>query len=235
MSLALMSGGPSDIDPDAQYLDALGRANEGRYKAGGDKKFVEAARNAYERATKQDPKLVHALLGQGHMLVEQGHPEIALTPLLAAKDLDPTNSEVLYWTASAYYDLRNKGNEYKKIATQWFEAALTKGRPELALEDHADAAYRLGNLYHDETINKPREAAQNWEIAVKLAEQLEKEKGTAMPWILDLYYELGDTYYDLNNCSAQKKYWIKYRDRETKENSRRKAVDNALATSLQRC
>jgi predicted Zn-dependent protease len=225
----------SDIDPDAQYLEALGRANEGRYKASRDKKFIEAARNAYERASKQDPKLVHALIGQGHMLVEQGHPDKALTPLLAAKELDGNNSELLYWTASAYYDLRNTNNAYKKTAAQWFEAALNKGQPELALEERADAAYRLGDLYNDEALNKVGEVAKNWELALKLGEQIEKDTSTPPKWLLETYYQLGDTYYKLNNCHAQKNNWIKYRDRETKDNARKKAVDSALATSLQRC
>jgi tetratricopeptide (TPR) repeat protein len=226
----------SDIDPEAQYLDALGRAHEGRIEH--DSKFREAARAAYERASKADPKLVHALLGQGHMLVEQGgsNYEQALKVLLAAKELDPNNSEVMYWTARAYYGLRNTDpNKYKAAAADWFEAALHRGQPELPLELRAEGFHYLGELYND--LNKAALVAKNWEVAIQLGEQMEKEKSVTPVWLVETLYLLGDTYYKLGNCRLQKKHWRDYigRNPGAKDATRVKIVNGQLATSLQGC
>ncbi|HSD90476.1 MAG TPA: tetratricopeptide repeat protein, partial [Kofleriaceae bacterium] len=144
----------TDADPDAQYLDALGRANEGRLVQSKDSKYIEAARSAYERASKADPKLVHALVGQGHMLVMRGgseHYDQALKPLIAAEQLDKTSSEIMYWMGMAYYGLRTtacpRRCEHAKAAALWLEAALHKGQPELPLDLRAEAAFKLGDLY----------------------------------------------------------------------------------------
>ncbi|HUS29466.1 MAG TPA: tetratricopeptide repeat protein [Kofleriaceae bacterium] len=225
----------SDIDPDAQYLDALGRAYEGRIES--DKKFIEAARNAYDRASKADPKLVHAMVGQGAMLVRQTHYDQALKPLLAAIALDRTNSEIQFWIGEAYYGLRNVDKDYAKTGAQWLDTAVHKGVPELPIERRAEAAHDLGTLY-DEKLNNAAGCAAAWELAQSLGEQIIKDKGEApalekMRWFVEGYYYLGDTYAKMNNPVAQKKAWLKYLERG-KDTTHVKVVNQQLATNLQR-
>lgn len=224
----------TDIDPEAQYLDALGRAMEARIAS--DSKFIEGARVAYERATKADPKLAHALLGLGHMWVLQGHHKEALAPLLAAKNIDGNNSELQYWTGESYYGTRNDSDANTKAteagAALWLEAALHKGKPELPLDLRADAARRLGQIYFD--LNKGPLAAANYQLATELGEELENQKGITPTWLTESYYDLGALYRDLGNYSAQKRAYIRYLDRKPKSPERVQEAQNALATSLQR-
>ncbi|HTL34059.1 MAG TPA: tetratricopeptide repeat protein [Kofleriaceae bacterium] len=226
----------SDIDPDGQYLDALGRAFENRIP--NDPKFIEAARNAYDRASKADPKLIHAMVGQGQMLTRQTHYDLALKPLIAANELAPNNSEIQFWMGEAYYGLRNVQKDYAKAGAQWLEAALHKGQPELPIERRAEAAHDLGELY-DDKLNNAAGCAAAWELAQSLGEQIIKDKGEAlalekMPWFVENYYHLGDTYEKLNNPVAQKKAFRKYLDHSPKDTTHVTAVNQALATRLQR-
>ena len=219
----------TDLDPEAQYLDALGRSLEGRIV--NDTKFIEGARVAYERAGKTDPKLAHALLGQGHMLVEQRHYEEALKPLLSAKQLDNDNSEIEYWTGMAYFGLRSQSKQHAATAALWLEASK-KGQPQLPLQLRAEAAYRLGQLYVD--TNKAQAAAANFLLGTELGEELEKQAGITPDWLTESYYDLGALYRDMSNYPAQKRAWERYLARNPKSDVRVKDAKDALATSLQR-
>jgi hypothetical protein len=170
-------------DPDAQYLGALGRAYEGSLGKG-DTKYIELARVAYESASKLDPKLFNAQLGQGKMLNERRDWESALTPLLAAKDLVPTHSDMMYNTGLAYRGLRFQSEKHRKAAAEWLEAAFNKGKPPLDLVRRAEAASMLGQLYKD--INNPGKTV------TRLGEEIEKTLGTTPTWLVDTYFQLGD-------------------------------------------
>jgi tetratricopeptide (TPR) repeat protein len=225
----------TDADPEAQYLDALGRTLEARWKKSNDGKFIESARAAYERAAKADPKLFPAMAGQGRMLVALRNWEQAINVLKEAAKLDPTNSDVMLSMALAYYGMRNSGKDYKKTSAQWFESAL-KAHPEVPLKERADAWNKLTTLYEDADINKIRDAIRAHENAIHAGEQIEKEFGATAspPWLTDSYYYLGDLYYRTNNPAAQKKMFLKYVDRNPPKSERLKRVNNDLATSLQR-
>jgi tetratricopeptide (TPR) repeat protein len=221
----------SDSDPDAQYFDALGRAFEGSLKQSGDSKYIESARYAYERAAKTDPKLFHAQLGLGHMLVESGKWDAAIEPLKTASALDKSSSEVMYWMGLAYFGLRNQSPAHRKTAADWLESAM-KGQPHLPTELRAEAYWRLGQLYVD--LNKAGDAARTMEAATRMGEELEKNTGSGPAWLTELYYDLGDMYYKLNDKSAQKHAWQRYVDRKPKPGIHKTTAEQALLTDLQR-
>ncbi len=216
-------------DSDAQYLDALGRAFEGSYGASNDRKFIESARYAYERATKADPKMFHPWLGLGHMLVESSIPAEAIKALEQANKLDPNNREVDYWMGLASFGLRNEGAARRQNAAGWLEAAL-KGESKLSEELRAEGYWRLGQLYVD--LNKAPAAAAAMEQATKMGEEMEKQTGKGPDWLTELYYDLGDMYYKLNNKPGQKRAWQRYVDRKPKPGVRKTEAERALATSL---
>jgi tetratricopeptide (TPR) repeat protein len=226
----------TDIDPDPQYLDALGRALEARWKKSDDGKYIEGARFAYERATKADAKMFHPWLGQGRMLVARKDWDAAIVPLVEANQLDPTHAEVMYFMGRAYYGLRMSSQDAKKTSPKWLEKAL-KARPELDLATRAEASFMLGNLYND--LNQAGDAgnaARSWENAIRLGEEIEKQTTKGPTWLIETYYELGDLYGKLNTCPAQKRAWQRYYDRTTNKSSvRYNTVRQALATSLTRC
>jgi tetratricopeptide (TPR) repeat protein len=221
----------SDSDPDAQYFDALGRAFEGSFKQSGDTKYIESARYAYERAAKTDPKLFHAQLGLGHMLVESGKWEEAIKALTQASSLDKSNSETEYWMGLAFFGVRNQSPAHRKTAADWLEASM-KGQPPLPAELRADAYWRLGQLYVD--LNKAGDAARTMEAATKMGEEQEKQTGKGPAWLTELYFDLGDMYYKLNNKPAQKRAFQRYVDRKPKPGSRLTEAQRSLATELQR-
>jgi tetratricopeptide (TPR) repeat protein len=218
----------TDIDPEAQYLDALGRSLEGRIE--GDTKFIEGARVAYERAAKTDPKLAHALLGQGHMLVLQRHFEEALKPLLAAKELESNNSEVQNWIGMAYVGMKGDA-KVKATAALWLEAALHKGTPDLPLKMRAEAAYQLSQLYKD--LGNTGGQAANLSLATQLGVECEKQLSFTPTWLTESYYDLGDAYYVLRNPAAQARAWREFLERKPAASVRTQTANEALATSLQ--
>src|SRR5690606_4248866 len=119
----------TDIDPEAQYLDALGRALEGQLHKSKDTKYIEGARFAYERASKADPTMFHPWLGQGRMLVARRDWEPAIAPLQQASTLNKNHPEVRYYMGVAYYGLR-ANPKYRGVAAGWLKSALGV-RPEL--------------------------------------------------------------------------------------------------------
>jgi len=223
----------TDIDPDALYLDALGRAQEARWKKSNDTKYIESARFAYERASKADPKMFHAWVGQGKMLVELKSYDAAVVALKAASELDKTNAEVMFYMGRAYYGLRNSKPDYKKVSAQWLESSL-KGSNANDVGTRAESYNMLGDLYED--MNKPQDNLRAWENATRLGEEIEKQTGKAPAWLTETYYDLGDLYLKLNNCGAQKRAWQRYQDRSTNKTTVRfKTVQQALLTSLKGC
>jgi tetratricopeptide (TPR) repeat protein len=221
----------TDADPDAQYLDALGRALEARLVKSGDTKYIEGARFAYERAAKADPTLFHAWLGQGKMLVANKDWDAAIKVLLEANKLDKSDAATMYYTGVAYHGLRNSGEQYQKAAVQWLAAAL-KASKELGLAERAEAWFKLGELHR--MLNKSGDAGravQAWENATRLGEELEKQ-GTSPTWLTETYYELGDLYSQLGSPAQQARAWHRYVDRKPKPGVRLTTAEQALATSL---
>ena len=220
----------SDLDPDAQYLDALGRALEGQLRKSKDTKYIEGARFAYERASKADPTMFHPWLGQGRMLVARRDWEPAINALQQASSLNKDHPEVRYYMGVAYHGLR-ANPKYRGAAAGWLESAL-KARPELDIALRAEAAYMLGQLYAD--LNKLADQARSLATATRLGEDIEKQTGVAPPWLTESYYDLGDCYYKQGNPSAQKRAFQRFVDRKPQDSVRLKRALHDLATTLQR-
>ena len=166
----------------------------------------------------------------GRMLVAAGKYEEAIKALTVASALDKSHAEVMYQMGLAFYGVRNQSSAHKKTAADWLEAAL-KNKPELSLDERANAYFSLGQLYID--LNKAANAANAMEKATGLAEQLQRDTGKTPDWLVETYYELGDMYYRLGNKSAQKRAWQRYVDSKPKPGVRLKTAEHALATSLQ--
>ncbi len=219
----------SDLDiTDAQALDALGRAFEGSHTDTDELKYIEGARHAYHRATKADPKMFHPYLGLGRSYVRKGDWNEALQALTVASGLDKTNSEVMYNMGLAYYGLRTTPGPYKKTAAQWFESAL-KNKPEMSLEDRAEANYKLGDLYFEQ--NKPGDAARAFDAATRTGEEVEKQTGRAPEWLTETFYRLGQVYEGQNDKANQKRAWTRFVDRKPKPSDRVKAAEYWLNTT----
>jgi Flp pilus assembly protein TadD len=217
----------TDLDSsDAQALDALGRAFEGSLAATGDGKFIESARHAYDRATKADPKLFHAWLGLGRMLLAARHADEAVAALQQAIALDKTSSEAMYELGLAAYDLRKSNPANMKASVQWFDSAL-RAKPELSDDEKAEAYWHLGDLYFD--LNRPGESARAWEEATRIGEEIEKNTAKGPVWLTETYYRLGQDYKD--NGPALKRVWSRYISRNPAPGVEKQTALQWLATT----
>jgi predicted Zn-dependent protease len=224
----------SDVDPDAQYLDALGRAYEGQLAKSGDTKYVESARFAYERASNADASMFHPWLGQGRMLVhpKRGDWNAAIPALERAANINRSHPEVRYYMGVAYYGLRNADKKYKTSSAGWLESALLS-QPALPIELRAEASWMLATLYAD--LNKVNDRIKALERATRLGEDIEKQTAKAPTWLNEAFYSLGDMYGVVNNKRAQKHAWQRFVERSPrKDTAQYKAANHALATELQR-
>jgi tetratricopeptide (TPR) repeat protein len=224
----------SDVDPDVQYLDALGRSYEAQLVKSGDTKYVESARFAYERASKADEKMFHPWLGQGRALChpKRGDWEAAIVPLERASKINASHPEVRYYMGVAYYGLRNRDKKYKATAAGWLESAL-RSQPELPTELRAEASWMLAILHQD--LNNVQGRIAALERATRLGEEIEKNTAKAPQWLNEAFYGLGDMYGVVGNMPGKKRAWQRFVERSPrKDTAQYKAANHALATELQR-
>ncbi len=207
---------------DPQYLDGQGRATEQVGIEHNDTALLENALRAYLAASEIDPLMFSPLLGAGRIYVKRREHAKALVPLLAAQQLKADDAEVAYLLGVSYQELGQK----KDLAIRWLEFSLAK-------KPSGEAAFRLGELYRDESINKPGQAQAGYALAVRLAQQEEKAGGSVTYMTEALYY-LGRTAFDRGEEGTAKSAWEKWvvRSGVNRTSAKYQEVQRLLATSL---
>ena len=207
----------TDADPDAQYLDAQGRAGEASVALTGDTKYFDLALRAYQRATEADPKMFNSFAGQGRVYMARKEWGKAIAPLQAAIKLHPNDADVMYLIGLAAENLRQKA-----VAIDWIEKSV-KAKPS------ADAYYELGGLYFDQ--NNPPKSAAAYAQATRLGSELEKS-GAKVPWLTEAYYWEGRVHMDMHDEAGAVRPWRIYIGRNPADNAHTREVSSALATTL---
>ena len=208
---------------DPLYLDGQGRATEKVGLERKDSALLEAALRAYLAASEIDPLMFIPLLGAGRVYVQRREHAKALSPLLAAQQLRADDAEVAYLIGVSYQEL----GQNKPLAIKWLDVSLAK-------KPSGEAAFRLGQLYSDEAINKPGPAQNAYALAVRLGTQEEKASGATVVWLTEALYMLGRTAFDNTNESAAKSAWEKWvvRPGLNRTGAKYQEVQRLLATSL---
>jgi tetratricopeptide (TPR) repeat protein len=211
-----------DADPEAQYLDAQGRAAEKSVEATGEIKFYDLALRAYSRATDNDPKMFNSWAGQGRVHLARKEWDLAYAPLAAANKLNGRDPDVMFNLGLTAAKLLQK-----PAAVAWFvKSSLIKPQ--------AETSYQLGLLYDD--LNQASYAVKAWTDATKLAAEREKQSGKQVEWLTDAYYQLGnDIPLARGDCHAQREAWERYVSRNPPPSARLDEARRALATSLKSC
>ena len=183
-------------DPDAQYFDGLGRANEAVAAQSGDTAMRDEALRAYGQASERDPALLNARLGAGRLHLARGEYERALAAYDAALRLAPKNPDIPYGIGLAYAELEDRPR-----AIEWLARAV-------AAQPRADAYWKLGSLYYE--IDRAGAAASALERATALATKDERERGVTVPWLTDALWLLGTVQQVLRNDRATLVAWEAY-------------------------
>nr|MBA3540882.1 tetratricopeptide repeat protein [Deltaproteobacteria bacterium] len=205
-------------DPNAQYLDAQGRAAELLVEQSGDTKFFEEAIRVYQLAHTSAPTMINPLIGQGRVYVARKEWSKAIEVLGKADALKHDDAEIALLMGLAAEALNQKP-----------DAIIWLGRAN-ALKPRADTAWRLGNLYFDTNDTGRAKPTLYQAISLGLAE--EKAVGTPLPWITDAYYEVGYIEDLLGNAGAARDAWTTYVHRQPKAGPQLKSVQQALYTRL---
>jgi tetratricopeptide (TPR) repeat protein len=211
-----------DADPEAQYLDAQGRAAEKTYEKTNEIKFLDLALRAYSRATDNDPKQFNSWAGQGRIYVARKEWEQAAKPLSAANALNKQDAEVMFNLGLTAAKLQQK-----PVAVQWFVAAQK-------IKPTAEGAHQLGLLYFD--LNQPPLALQAFRSSTSLGAELEKQTGKEVEWLTEDYFQLGAMVpLSSRDCHLQREAWERFLMRNPKPSARVDEAKRALATSLKTC
>ncbi len=212
---------------DPMYLDALGRASEAlAMEHNKDGAMLENALRAYTAATELDPLMFSPLLGAGRIYVTRREHARALGPLIAATQIRGEDAEVAYLLGISYQEIGDR----KDLGIKWLEFSLGK-------KPNGEAAYRLGELYADEAINKPAQAQNAYALAVRLGireEKAAKEAAPELTYVTKAMFALGRIAKDRGDDATAKAAWEKWivRPGASKETAKYDEARRALATSL---
>lgn len=205
-----------DGDPDAQYLDALGRATEGLGKS--EDKYNETALRAYERAIAIAPTLFNPQAGTGRIYVHRKEWSKAIAPLTAANKLDPNDADVML---NMGFALRMQGNSAQ--AATWLQSAVKR-------KADADAYWELSQIYLDSNNGGAAENALR--EATHLGSEKETKEGVKIDWLTDAFYSLGQTEQLMHNNGAAKAAYEKFLSRNPTNQVRVTEARHQLTTEL---
>jgi tetratricopeptide (TPR) repeat protein len=205
-----------DRDPDPQYYEALGRAQENLGTSTGESQRLRDARTAYDQAAALAPKLLAALVGSARMSNALYEYDKVLPPLKKAIELAPADGEVAYLFGVAYDQ-----TDQDDAAMQWL-AASVKTAP------RADAYHRLGELYY--ARDNAASAASAMTEATKLAEKDFATTGVEPKWLVDTYYMLGLIEVTRGNKAGARAAWSKWLSRNPTDHVKVASVRDQLAT-----
>ncbi|HET9991859.1 MAG TPA: hypothetical protein VFQ65_25190, partial [Kofleriaceae bacterium] len=206
-----------DGDPDAQYLDAQGRAAEASVVASGDTKYFDLALRAYERAIAAAPQMFNPQAGTGRVYVARKEWSKAISPLLAAHVIDQNDADVMFNIGISY-----KGIGQQKVAAEWLQHASAKKRD-------ADTYWQLAQLYLDANNTSAEPALRE---ATHLAQERETKQGTKVNWLTDAYYRLAQTEYGMHNLPGAKSAYESYIGRSPPPGAQLDEARRLLSTEL---
>jgi tetratricopeptide (TPR) repeat protein len=166
------------LEPDAEYLEANGRASErlaelSTAEAGVD--LYDEAFEAYSEAVRKNPNFLAPQLGRIRLLLIRRDFARALEELTKLRETAPRNAAVYHYLGESY----RLQEEHDKAAS-YYRTALEYD------DNRADTHYGLGKTYLE--LSKDRDAARAFDRATTLAR---RQAGRPAKWLEDAYYELG--------------------------------------------
>ncbi len=174
----------TELDPNPQYLDGLGRASEAL-------KQWEQALKAYAAASEAAPNYLSPLLGRGRIHLLRNENDRAIEVLSQAAALAPTSSQIQFDLGRAY-----AAREQHARAVEHFERA-TRGSG----NDLAEVYYHLGMSHV--AVDDAARAARALSEATRRAKH-------SHPWRADALYDLGHLQYSLGQRGAAISAWREY-------------------------
>jgi tetratricopeptide (TPR) repeat protein len=158
----------ADLEPDAQYLEANGRASE-------QLELHDEAFEAYSEAVRRDPNFLAPQLGRIRLLLVRRDVTRAIEELNKLRETAPRNASVYHYLGESY-----RQQEDHDKAASYFRTALQYD------DNRADTHYGLGKTFLE--LDKDRDAARALDRATALAR---RQAGRQAKWLEDAYYELG--------------------------------------------
>jgi tetratricopeptide (TPR) repeat protein len=168
----------ADLEPEAEYLDAIGRASEHLAELSTAEAAVDLydeAFEAYSEAVRKDSNFLAPQLGRIRLLLVRRDFTRALEELNKLREAAPRNASVYHYLGESY----RLQEEHDKAASHY--------RTALEYDDNrAETHYGLGKTYLE--LSKDRDAARALDRATSLAR---RQAGRPPKWLEDAYYELG--------------------------------------------
>ncbi len=218
----LMFGKAAAAERDAMYFDGLGRANEAKWLASSEVKFIQSAIDAYKTASTLDDKMFSAFAGMGRMYMFRKDYELAVPPLRAANAIDPKEPDVIFLVGKAFFSTKESNVTNGPNAVAWL-------RNSIAIKANAEASYYLGVLYGD--TNQMKLAVDALNTTTTLGFKTEKT-GKDLWWMKDALYRLGDIQKGLSNYNAAYDAWTAWTLRNPEPGVKLENVKRDLATTL---
>ena len=157
----------ADLEADAEYLEANGRASE-------QLDLHDEAFEAYSEAVRRNPNFLAPQLGRIRLLLLRRDFTRATEELNALLKTAPKNAAVHHYLGESY----RQQEEHDKAASHYRDALEYD-------ENRADTHYGLGKSYLE--LSKDSDAARSLDRATSLA----RRQVPPPKWLEDAYYELG--------------------------------------------
>ena len=183
-----------DRDPDPQFADGLGRAQEQIFKEANDTAARDEALRAYLAASAKAPAMLHPLAAAGRLYLHRREFGKAIDTLKQAYALSAT-AEIAGDIGMSYFELKDR-----REALHWLEIAR-KGAPP------AETIYVLARLYGD--LNRGADQAAMLTRATDEGEKAEP-KPSKFDWLDDAYLQLAELQDARNNLTAACRAYANY-------------------------
>jgi tetratricopeptide (TPR) repeat protein len=189
------------VGPEAQYLEALGRASEKLAQH-------DEALHGFGDAIAADPRYLAPRLGRGRIRLLRREYALAVTELSDAQKLAPDSAPLLRDLGRAYLEMRDTARGIPLL-----ERAIQLDGGD------ATAHYALGRIYYEQ--ERARLAAAHLSKAVELAAE-------DMPWRAEGFRALGYAQRAAGNRSAAISAWRRYLTIERTDGPERRDTERML-------